>query len=39
MHPDMAAGCTQFLMDAGGTVEAPVLFEHRLDLSGDLGLP
>jgi len=31
----MAAGCTQFLMDMGGAVEAPVLLEHRLDLSGD----
>ena len=35
MQPDMAAGCTQFLMDPRGAKEAPVLLEHRLDLSGD----
>lgn len=35
MQSDIAAGCTQFQMDTGGAVEAPVLLEHRLDLSGD----
>ena len=32
------AGSAQLLVDSGGAVEAKVLQEHRLDLSGDQGI-
>lgn len=35
---DQEAGSRQFLVDPGGAVEAKVLLEHRLDLSGDPGV-
>ena len=36
--PDPAAGGAQLLVDPGRAVEAPVLLEYRLDLSGEPGV-
>jgi len=35
---DPQAGSAQLLVDPGRAVEAPVLAEHRLDLSGEPGV-